>query len=179
MDELVPFLLARTRTAGERFVVGPGGPAEHDLRRAVSRGDAREFPRDTRYRVVAYGPDRHAVYREFELTADDLGVAGPVRDEHGRAILAIEGAAVTGDPFAVDAADLATAHEHMLRRYAELWRTEEASHPRPVQPLPSPPRATPRPPAPKPARTPPARSLWLWSVPLALLLAALLVIALR
>jgi hypothetical protein len=83
---------------GERFILGPGGDAEPALRRAVSSGGGREFPADPRYRVVLYGPGQHAVYREIELTAADLGIPGPVRDKHGRTILAIEGLAVTGDP---------------------------------------------------------------------------------
>lgn len=177
MDEPAPFLLARTRTAGERFVVGPGGDAGHDLRRAVSLGGGRELPADPRYRVVAYGAGRHAVYREFELTAADLGVAGPVRDEHGRVILAIEGLAVGADPFAVEAGDLAATHRHMLSRYAELWRTDEA--PRPRRPPPPLPRVPSHPPAPEPVRTRRLASPWAWSVALGLLLAALVVIVLR
>ncbi|MDI2124768.1 hypothetical protein [Yinghuangia seranimata] len=182
MDVAAVFLLARTRTVGERFVIDPGGDAEHDLRRAVSRGGGREFPADPRYRVVSYGPDRHAVYREFEVTAAELGVPGPVLDEHGRTILAIEGLAVTGDPFSSTAAELAAAHQQVIGRYAELWRTEAESRPHPALPRPHPtppPRPTtppPRPPAPKTAPERRARPVWIWIVPLGLLLAALLTV---
>ncbi|TDD81456.1 hypothetical protein [Actinomadura rubrisoli] len=155
----VPFLLARRYAVGERFILGPDEDDE-DLRRAVSKSGGREFPADPRYRVVPYGPGLHAIYREFELTAADLGVQGPVRDEHGRSILAIEGLAVTGDPSSVDAADLAAAHERALSRYADLWRADRKPEPRRV----------PRPPRPsKPARSDdPARPVWIWVVLLVL-----------
>jgi hypothetical protein len=169
-DDVVaaPFLLARRYAVGERFILGPGGDAEPALRRAVSSGGGREFSADPRYRVLAYGAGHHAVYREIELTAADLGVPGPVRDEHGRTILAIEGLTVTGDPFRIDAAELAAAHKRVLGHYADLWRADR--RPRPPVPLP------PRPPAPEPAPARPA--VWIWVVPLVLVLLVLLLIAL-
>jgi hypothetical protein len=170
VDDVVaaPFLLARRYAVGERFILGPGGDAEPALRRAVSSGGGREFPADRRYRVLPYDPGHHAVYREIELTAVDLGVPGPVRDEHGRTILAIEGLAVTGDPFRIDAADLAAAHKRVLSHYADLWRAERK--PQPPVPLP------PRPHAPEPAPTRP--SVWIWVIPLVLALVVVLLIAL-
>lgn len=161
-----PFLLARRYAVGERFIVGPDGDTEHALRRAVSGGGGREFPADPRYRVVSYGADQHAVYREIELTAAELGVPGPVRDEHGRTILAIEGLAVAGDPSRVGAADLAAAHERGLRRYADLWTADR--RPRPPAPRP------PRPPAPERPPEPGRRGLWFWIGLLVLALAVVL-----
>jgi hypothetical protein len=169
VDDVVatPFLLARRYAVGERFIVGPGEDAEPALRRAVASGGP-EFPADPRYRVVPYGPGRHAVYREIELTAADLGVRGPVRDQHGRAILAIEGLAVTGDPARIEAADLADAHQRVLGRYADLWSADR--RPRPVS-------RPPRPPEPEPAPAPTRRAVWPWLLLLVLVLAVLLVLA--
>lgn len=176
--EAAPFLLARRYAVGERFILGPGGDAEHALRRAVARGGGREFPADPRYRVVPYGTGRHAVYRKIELTAVDLGLPGPVRDEHGRPIFAIEGLAITGDPFRIDVADLADVHKRALSRYADLWLAERKARPtRPPVTLPTRPR-TPEPAAPAPVRA--RRAVWVWIVPLvlALVVALLLLLAL-
>ncbi|QXJ25657.1 hypothetical protein AGRA3207_007178 [Actinomadura graeca] len=176
MDEgAVPFLLARRYSVGERLILGPDGDAGHDLRRAVSRNTGRAFPADPRYRVVPYGSGHHAVYREIELTAADLDVPGPVRDEHGRAIRAIEGLAVAGEPSSVGAADLVAAHERGLRRYAELWRAERAERTPRTRPVPVP--ARPREPEPAAA---PSRPVWIWIVPpvagLALLLLVIILV---
>jgi len=132
-----PFLIGRSKNAGQRLVVAPASrEASGDPRQLLLLARGENGPNEAFIADVLLGGEGQqaatAVFRVFRARRSDYLGAGdePLTDSSGRAIRITEGFIVPLPPgqaraLGLTIADLAAAHEQLAPSFREFWKDED------------------------------------------------------